>query len=198
IFVSVFSIVLAGGATIARLIFRKTSKMPWLADDYLIIVAAIITSADAACYLACLPFGFGQHMWAVDPALLLTFFKIVFATFILYGAAVSFVKFSVLAFYARIFPRNNFKWWLISLGVASGAWWILITLASVLQCNPVQKNWDDSLPGYCINYLDLYIAIQVLNIVLDIAILALPISTVMKLQMGRANKISVAMTFALG
>jgi hypothetical protein len=196
--VSVFSIVLATSSVVARLIFRKTSKIPWLSDDYFIVIAAIFSNADAACYLWDLRYGFGHHIYMLDGPTLVTFFKIVFATFILYGAAVTFVKFSVLAFYSRIFPRNNFKTWLVTLAISSGLWWILITLVSIFQCNPVQKAWDNEVEGTCIPYLNLFIAIQVLNIVLDIAILVLPISTVLKLQMSRANKISAAATFGLG
>lgn len=119
-------------------------------------------------------------------------------TFILYGTSVTLVKLSVLAFYDRIFPRNNFKKWLYTFWVLSALWWILITLVSIFECNPVAKAWDNSLQGTCIPYLDLFIGIQAANIVLDIGILALPISAVSKIQMSRSNKISVAGTFALG
>lgn len=198
--VSVFSVILATAPVIARLIFRRTSKLQWLADDYLIIVAALVSNANAACYLWDLRYGFGEHVYIVaqDPTKLVNFFKVVFATFILYGTSVSFVKFSVLAFYDRIFPRNNFKKWLYTLGVLSVIWWILITLVSIFECNPIAKSWNAELEGTCIPYLDLFIGIQMANILLDIAILVLPISAVMKLQMGRSNKISVAGTFALG
>lgn len=62
----------------------------------------------------------------------------------------------------------------------------------------MQKAWDDELDGYCIPYLDIFIGIQVANILLDIAILCLPITAIMGLQMSKANKISVAATFGLG
>jgi len=195
--VSVFSIFLATAPVVARLIFRKTSKLPWMADDYTIVIAALISNANAAAYLWALRYGFGEHIYVLNPNSLVNFFKIVVVTFILYGASVSFVKLSVLAFYNRIFPQT-FRLWLYCLGVGSVLWWILITFVSVFQCNPVQKAWDIEVPGTCIPYLRLFIAIQVLNIVLDSAILILPISAVMKLQMPRLNKISVAATFGLG
>ncbi|KAI0395506.1 hypothetical protein F5Y17DRAFT_456903 [Xylariaceae sp. FL0594] len=196
--VSVFAIFLATVPVIARLIFRKISKLPWLADDYAIVVAALISDANAASYLWALRYGFGKHIYVLDRASLVGFFKILFATFILYGSSLSFVKLSVLAFYGRIFPRNKFKEWLIVLAVATAVWWILITLLSIFECTPVQKSWDPTVPGTCIPYIRLFVAIQVLNILLDTTILVLPISAVMKLQMPRAKKISVAATFGLG
>lgn len=88
--------------------------------------------------------------------------------------------------------------WLIVLGALSLIWFILITLISVFQCMPVQKAWEAELPGHCIPYLDIFIGMQVANIVLDTAILCLPITTVMKLHMTVSTKISVAGTFGLG
>lgn len=195
--VSVFSIILASAPVLARLFFRHSSKLPLLWDDWLIIIAAVLAIADASLYLVCLRHGFGRKMETLTPETLVSFFELVWATFLLYGAAVSFVKFSVLAFYHRIFPRS-FPKTLVVLTVISALWWILITLITIFQCIPIQKNWDDRVEGACLNYLNVYIAIQVLNIVLDAAILVLPIRAVAKLQMARANKISVAGTFALG
>ncbi|KAI0475638.1 hypothetical protein GGR56DRAFT_522241 [Xylariaceae sp. FL0804] len=196
--VSVFSIFLATSSVAARLIFRRTSKLPWMLDDYAIILAALISNANAAAYLWALRYGFGKHIYVLDPLTLVSFFKTVFAIFILYGASMTCVKLSVLSFYGRIFPRNNFRTRLLLLVVFSIIWWILITLVSVFECIPVQKQWNAQIPGKCIPYLQLFIAIQVLNIVLNTAILALPISAITKLQMSRLNKISVAATFGLG
>jgi hypothetical protein len=159
-------------------------------------LAAFFAVSDAALYLACLRFGFGRRMMNLQPADITMFFKLAYATFLLYGISVTFVKFSVLAFYDRIFPRNKFKWWLIILAVASLAWGIVMTFVSIFQCDPVQGAWTGE--GECHNYLHLYLAMQTLNIVLDIAIIILPIRAVMDLQMARANKISVIGTFALG
>lgn len=194
--VSVFSIILATVPVGARLIFRRTSKIGWKLDDYTIALAAFFAVSDAALYLACLRFGFGRRMMNLQPADITMFFKLAYATFLLYGISVTFVKFSVLAFYDRIFPRNKFKWWLIILAVASLAWGIVMTFVSIFQCDPVQGAWTGE--GECHNYLHLYLAMQTLNIVLDIAIIILPIRAVMDLQMARANKISVIGTFALG
>jgi hypothetical protein len=196
--VSVFSIVLATASVALRFMFRATSKLHWMLDDWTIVIAMLFTNADAACYLWALKSGFGQHIYVLEPEVLEQFFKILFVTFLFYGAAVTFVKFSVLLFYNRIFPQNNFKRWLIALGVLSFLWWVAILLVTVLECSPIQKIWDPLVPGKCIPYLDLFIALQVLNIILDTAILALPIKAVSKLQMSVANKWSVGGTFALG
>ncbi|KAL1963601.1 hypothetical protein VTN77DRAFT_8046 [Rasamsonia byssochlamydoides] len=196
--VSVFSIVLAVVSTGLRFVFRKNRKLPWLLDDYMMVIATTFVIADAACYMLALRYGFGHHIYTLTPADMVSFFKVVFATFILYGFAVTAVKIGVLYFYRRIFPGADLKIWLMVLGTLSLVWFILITLISVFQCNPVQKAWEAEIPGYCIPYLDIFIGIQVANIVLDAAILCLPITTVVKLHMTVSTKISVAGTFGLG
>lgn len=189
---------LATASVVARLTFRKTSRMQCLSDDYFIVIAALFANADASLYLWNLRYGFGHHIYMLDLPTRVNFFKVVFAISLLYSGAVFFVKFSVLAFYVRILPNTKFRTRLISLGIFSGRWWVTITLVSILQCRPVQKAWNDDVEGTCVSYPDLSIATQVVNIILDTAILVMPISTVLKLQTNRVGRTSAAAAFALG
>jgi len=116
----------------------------------------------------------------------------------LYGGAVAAVKFSVLSFYQRTFPVQNFKKWLYLYGSLNIVWFLLISCFSTFQCKPVGKLWDDSIPGKCLNYLHVFLGIQAANIALDIGILVLPIRAVLKLQISRPKKIGVTGVFALG
>lgn len=197
--VASFAIFLAISPVLARLILRRTSKLGWKLDDYAIIIAALITCADSACYYILVDLGFGQPVLVVDPKNTFDLSRVAFVTFLLYGASVTWVKYSVLAFYDRIFPRQKFKWWLVSLAVASTAWWLIVSFVIIFRCDPVEGSWRSGPDVKCLpNYLDLFIAFQVLNIVLETCILVLPIRAVMELQMARHNKISVIGTFALG
>lgn len=102
-----------------------------------------------------------------------------------------------MLFYRRTFPVENFKRWLWAFGTLSVVWFIIITCFSLFQCKPVAKIWDDSLEGKCMNYLHVFLGIQAFNIALDIAILCLPISAVLKLQLSRPKKFGVTFIFAL-
>lgn len=108
------------------------------------------------------------------------------------------VKISVLLFYRRMFPTHTLKRWLIFLGVLSVIWFLLIILISIFQCMPVQRAWDTTVEGKCIPYLNIFIGIQAANIVLDTAVLCLPISAVMSLQMAKSVRFTVAGIFGLG
>jgi hypothetical protein len=107
------------------------------------------------------------------------------------------IKLSVLLFYHRLFSIKV-RQPIIILGALSVTWWIVVSLVSAFQCTPVQKVWDDSIPVTCIRAIEIFIVVQVINIILDIAILCLPISVVMGLKLSKAKKYSVAGTFALG
>lgn len=140
-----------------------------------------------------------QGTYVVSPTILpLTLDQIVYSTFMLYGGAVAAVKFSVLSFYHRTFPVQNFKKWLYLYGTLNIVWFILISCFSTFQCDPVPKLWDDSIPGKCLNYLHVFLGIQAANIALDIGILVLPIRAVLKLQISKPKKIGVTVVFALG
>jgi hypothetical protein len=124
--------------------------------------------------------------------------QIVYSTFMLYGGAVATVKFSVLSFYHRTFPVQDFRKWLYLYGTLNIVWFMLISCFSTFQCKPVKKLWDDSISGRCLNYLHVFLGIQAANIALDIAILVLPIRAVLKLHISRPKKIGVTAVFALG
>ncbi|KAF2867546.1 hypothetical protein BDV95DRAFT_610930 [Massariosphaeria phaeospora] len=196
--VSVFTICLAMGSTALRFAARSKRKLKWEMDDYWMLGAALAISADAACYLAAIRFGFGHSMQTLQPEQLRGFFIIAFTTFLLYGVAVMAVKMSVLLFYRRTFPVENFKKWVWFYGALNIIWFLTITFVSVFQCKPVAKAWDDSLEGRCVNYLHLFLAIQAANIALDMAILMLPIRVVWNLQISRPKKIGLIGIFALG
>ena len=78
------------------------------------------------------------------------------------------------------------------------AWFLVNNLLGAFQCTPARKAWNPEIPGRCINYLNFFIGMQVPNIVLDGAILALPVVVVSRLQMSKKKKISVVAIFLLG
>ena len=73
-------------------------------------------------------------------------------------------------------------------------------LVSTFGCRPIVATWDlTRLPGaVCMNQLTKYMALSVLNIVIDVITLVLPIPVVARLQMSRRRKITVCGIFATG
>lgn len=110
-------------------------------------------------------------------------------------------KTTVLLFYLRVFPQPGLKnTCFITIGVV-----LLFTLASVLagifHCWPIEHGWTrwtGETEGKCFSFNVFAWAHAIISIVLDIFILALPIPTLAKLQMGRRKKINLFIMFSLG
>ena len=76
---------------------------------------------------------------------------------VLYACTIILVKLSILSLYNRIFPSHT----LYRLSIGIGALVILYSLgfvlAALLQCIPLSKLWEPSLPGVCISTEAAYI-----------------------------------------
>ncbi len=67
-----------------------------------------------------------------------------------------------------------------------------------LLCQPLSKFWDSTVPGKCINTYRYYLTGTALNILIDVAILVLPMPVIWSLKMPRRQQIWVSGIFALG
>jgi hypothetical protein len=103
--------------------------------------------------------------------------------------------------YYRIFHVSSaFRYQLfISAGLVVG-WWVGCTVATLTNCIPLEWSWINSLadPRYCFNYNIFWMASGVCEIFLDVLILTLPISVVVRLQFSMKQKLTVSGIFLLG
>lgn len=108
-------------------------------------------------------------------------------------------KVSLLLFYLRAFPSQRFQTWgKLALGfvVLPG---IVILLLQLLQCIPVEFNWDKSITNAkCLNVNALTYAHAGVNIAQDFLILALPIPELLPLQLNLQQKIGLFVMFQVG
>ena len=68
----------------------------------------------------------------------------------------------------------------------------------VLQCIPLRKLWNPTVPGKCFNYEALIIAGGVLNVVTDFAILGLPMPLLWRLEAPTRRKRLLSIVFSFG
>lgn len=113
--------------------------------------------------------------------------------------SLSCTKISILFLYLRIFPV---RWLVISSYTTMSiivAWAIATILAGCLICRPFAFNWDKTIAdGYCGNQVSSFTATGVINLVTDVAVLVLPMSSLYKLQMALYKKITLITVFGLG
>ncbi|KAF6824008.1 l-fucose permease [Colletotrichum plurivorum] len=120
---------------------------------------------------------------------------------ILYNPALMATKTSVLIFYLRLSKNTKkvlrFASW-VTLGIVNLAGTVL-TLLNIFQCRPVQAAWtvgQDT--SQCIPLLTEFICSAPINIVTDLAILALPIPVLTGMRLPPRQKIILVLTFTLG
>lgn len=117
---------------------------------------------------------------------------------LMYIVAMATVKFSILLFYRRIFPARSFK---IVLWVIAGlvcSWMVAMGLAMIFQCDPIQKAWNPTVAGNCIDLSKLYLGNAVPNIVTDVIIIIVPIPMIWHLQITRSQRVALCGIFLMG
>ncbi len=111
----------------------------------------------------------------------------------------TFVKFSILAFYGDIFPRRRLRQTLFGLAIFMGAWAISASFAGIFQCTPTEYGWNPSLEGgSCIDYGKVVLVAGAFNIITDFVILLLPVPLIWGLEMSAQEKRMLLLAFFLG
>jgi hypothetical protein len=77
-------------------------------------------------------------------------------------------------------------------------WAIVSIIVIFLICRPFSYSWNTNQPGSCGNRNDMYIINGIGNMILDVAVLALPLPTIWKLKLPTAQKLGLAVIFSLG
>ena len=107
-------------------------------------------------------------------------------------------KISLILLYRRAFlPDKAFRVASNIVGALCLAWWIAFVFALLFQCTPVQKTWGD-VPGTCLDMDAVFLGGEILNCVLDFAIVVLPVRVIRKLRLPFAQKITLCFIFILG
>lgn len=113
--------------------------------------------------------------------------------------SIFFARLSILLLYIRIFfpigtPRSTF-WWVIQVVILLNLLYtISLILVTTLQCVPYHLPWGSS----CVNQWLILVMASVINIISDIAVLAIPIASISKLQTTRKRKWAIWTLFAFG
>lgn len=108
------------------------------------------------------------------------------------------VKFSILAFYSRLFAASIRVPCYILAGITA-CWGIAVILVTVFQCTPVSGYWNRQIPAKCIvDDYAFFVGIAVPNILTDAAILSLPVPYIWRLRRTRSQKVALLSIFALG
>ena len=106
--------------------------------------------------------------------------------------ATLFCKLSILWFYICIFATRKFKivaWILMSVVIIYGVAFVCVFLT---RCHPVSYSHHPIPSSFCTS-----VPVS-LNMIIDIAVVVLPLPPLWRLQMATRNKISITFLFSLG
>ena len=131
---------------------------------------------------------------------------------VLTGATFTCIKLALLFFYRRIFLVNQkwlrIAWWSILAYVV--LWFFGATGFYLFQCWPVQWYWiryyqryhvqsPGPVQGQCNATTVAHVAMPLIfSLISDVAVLLLPITTIVKLQISREKKLGLAAIFSVG
>ncbi|RYC60118.1 hypothetical protein CHU98_g6089 [Xylaria longipes] len=171
---------------ILRIWCRWANRAGFWLDDWLVLIAHAFATGLSATLLWWIPRGLGRHVQTFGPQVQEYWSIGLFTAELTYTGVIVFVKFSILALSWRIFNKNSS----IKLPVA---------IMSVLQCVPTRGFWDKAIEAACnVDSQKFLFGISIPNILIDVALLALPIPYVIKLNVSKSQKRVLVSLFLLG
>ncbi|KAI0973693.1 hypothetical protein F4678DRAFT_425557 [Xylaria arbuscula] len=192
----------ASFALFLRLWSRRIMNSHLTFSDYTAILALILTIGEnTLCLIEAFIGISGVHVseiLATNPSLLPTYLKLATPGIVLWGAANTCVKLSILSLYTTLFPNPKFQKVSYGTMVVSATFFIYVFLTAFVTCTPVQFNWDKSIPGGTCGQSVPFLVSGILNVVIDAFIVALPMPMLFNLQLSLYKKFSVAVMFSLG
>ncbi|WQF86857.1 hypothetical protein CDEST_11871 [Colletotrichum destructivum] len=132
-----------------------------------------------------------------DPAPAMWWF---FMAQMFYNPVLAFVRASILVFLLRLGGQKpGVRWAIHGLNTVNAAMAIAIFLVALLQCLPIEANWDPVVKASarCVDN-SFHVSISCLNVLMDVLVLLLPFWIFLGLKMPVGAKIAVICVFLVG
>ncbi|KAI1818380.1 hypothetical protein GGS20DRAFT_286605 [Poronia punctata] len=206
--VYIFTLVLCLSLTLVTVIIRLYVKFCKTrtahVGDYLIIPAFglfILVIEGSFKRIAWGP-GLFVHQWDQRNRDMYSYLFLTQVGTIFYGASILLFKTAILIEWLHLFVprgvRNRFYWTCYAMMAVHITFYTSVLVAMNLACTPHRRIWDKTVPGHCIDIKAIHLISAVINLVLDLAILAVPQRVVWKLNILRRRKVAVSAMFAIG
>ena len=170
--------------------------MPSVSIIIIKLAFGLLTSLIVSVKLA----GVGRHFAAVHTTQqMVVYWKLSFTLTFCYSAAANLPRLGILALYLRIFKVSRYRWAAYAVSGIIIVNWIALQSTHLAMCRPIRFNWDKTIEnGHCIDQRKFHRWATVPNIATDTVMFFLPIPAVWNLQMSRAQRAGVIVTFCLG
>ncbi|KAH7176119.1 hypothetical protein EDB81DRAFT_771947 [Dactylonectria macrodidyma] len=153
--------------------------------------------------------GLGRHIWASPPEAMKVWEMGLFMAEFTYTLSLVFIKWSILAFYWRIFSTEfmiRMPIWIL-FGMVC-AWGIAVILVAIYKCLPIYAVWErfdpvNPMPASdytCgVDVYDSFVGNAIPNIITDVFLILLPLPYIWKMSCLRwAQKVAITGIFIVG
>lgn len=197
---SIFFIVLSIVAVGLRIGTRRMLGNHLGLDDWLAIISVVVFMGFCGDVLVGVyTYGGGQvytnKLEAEEN--LIQYMKSEYAIPPLYAINVTLVKMSILCFYHRIFSVASFRRINYGAGIFCLVWFTAAFIGDMLYCIPIRQFWDPTAGGSCFNFADYFLAMELIDLLLDVVIIALPLKTIASLHLSLRKKLALLGIFLL-
>ncbi|KAB5522976.1 CFEM domain-containing protein [Coniochaeta sp. 2T2.1] len=173
----------------------------WGIDDWIICAAVAVMVPLQVISIPLSNHGLGLDMWNVPHDSITTILYLYFWDEMVYVTALSLTKVSILFFYLKVFPGKRFRYVVYTLIAANICYAVVFDLLLAFQCHPIAGawlSWDGTFHAKCISINILGWTAAAINIVLDLAVIILPLPELFRLSMSLRKKVQIIMMFAVG
>ncbi|KAK5652045.1 hypothetical protein OQA88_10948 [Cercophora sp. LCS_1] len=167
-------------------------------DDALIVIAMVPVTVHAALQISTTKYGLGLHIQDANLADLPMMGYLLWLSAPPFNLSHMFIKFSYLAFYLCIMPERRGRTFLYAGAAFVGAVGITFTVLSIFMCTPVQRGWDKTIEGTCVEEQPYLFSNAAFNMAADVLVFVMPIPTLWALQLPRRQRLVLLGTFTCG
>jgi len=108
------------------------------------------------------------------------------------------MKMTFLFQYRRVFPLPHFQRACDIFLVFIVVWAAAGTIGAMLNCRPIQRNWDPYASRDCAERTDFWLAMGTLNVLTDALIFIMPLPLLKTLPLPKMQKGVLMAVFSLG
>ena len=105
---------------------------------------------------------------------------------------------SAILLIIRIIPTRGFRLTAMVLLVVVILYGLVVFLETFLICRPMAVDWNTHINGTCGNQVVSYLVLEIIGLLLDLAILILPLPCIWRLAMPFRLKLSVSILVSIG
>ncbi|KAL0782018.1 hypothetical protein CaCOL14_003353 [Colletotrichum acutatum] len=195
----ILSIVSVSIFMMLRIYAKTLIAPPFYLDDWMAVVAWILSVGYSSTALVMHRYGGGFHIYEISKDNFVGFLKGLYADTLVYGPNSYFTKLALLLIVIRVF-RLNKKTIIGTYAVITfmTGYYVPVLFLKVFICHPIAGYWDSTLNATCFNQRAIFVADTAVSAITDTAVLCLPIPVALSLRMSWTKRLKVILMLSAG